>query len=104
MDLQSLLDVFPNITPVEEDLITRAYRKAEYHHRDQFRKNGDPYFSHCVAVAQILLDIRVIDAEAIAAALMHDLIEDTSVTYDELALDLITASFVRNSLRGHTNG
>src|SRR5690606_34412325 len=52
-------------------------------HAGQFRKSGEPYFTHCVAVAQILADMHL-DAEAIAAALMHDLVEDTSATLDEL--------------------
>ena len=84
MDLQSLLDALPNLSPVDYQLVERAYRKAEKKHADQYRLSGEPYFTHCVAVAHILTEIRVIDAEAIAAALMHDLIEDTLVTYDEI--------------------
>ncbi len=64
-------------------MIERAYRKAEIAHEKQYRKSGEPYFTHCVAVATILAELKL-DAEAIAASLMHDILEDTRVTYDEL--------------------
>ncbi|MFO7323156.1 MAG: GTP diphosphokinase [Chloroflexota bacterium] len=83
MSLQLLLDSLPDLTPNDRSLIERAYRKAETLHAGQFRKSGEPYFTHCVAVAQILADMHL-DAEAIAAALMHDLVEDTSATLDEI--------------------
>src|SRR5690349_14247263 len=81
--LQSLYDSLTEITPGDKVLIERAYYKAENAHADQFRKSGEPYFTHCVAVATILADMKL-DAEAIAAALMHDIIEDTPVTLEEL--------------------
>lgn len=84
MNLDTLCDAIPKLTHQERSLIERAYQKAEAKHAGQFRKSGEPYFTHCVAVAQILADMHL-DAEAIAAALMHDLIEDTDVTYKELA-------------------
>ncbi|MCC6803539.1 MAG: bifunctional (p)ppGpp synthetase/guanosine-3',5'-bis(diphosphate) 3'-pyrophosphohydrolase [Anaerolineae bacterium] len=83
MNLQSLLELLPDITPHDRALIERAYRKAELAHVGQFRKSGEPYFTHCVAVAHILAEMKL-DAEAIAAALMHDLLEDTDITQDEL--------------------
>jgi GTP pyrophosphokinase len=83
MNLQSLLDALPELTPNDRSLIERAYAKAESAHAGQFRKSGEPYFTHCVAVAHILAEMHL-DAEAIAAALMHDLIEDTTVTREEL--------------------
>ena len=60
-------------------LIERAYLKAQIAHEGQFRKSGAPFITHCVAVAQILAEMNL-DAETIAAALLHDAIEDTSVT------------------------
>jgi GTP pyrophosphokinase len=82
-DLQTLLDLLPELTPNDRSLIERAYVKAEAAHAGQFRKSGEPYFTHCLAVAHILAEMRL-DAEAIAAALMHDLIEDTNVTLEEI--------------------
>jgi GTP diphosphokinase / guanosine-3',5'-bis(diphosphate) 3'-diphosphatase len=82
-DLDSLLNSLPDITPNDRAIIERAYFKAEAAHQGQTRKSGEPYFTHCVAVASILADMHL-DAEAIAAALMHDLIEDTPITYEDL--------------------
>lgn len=90
MPLQSLLDALPNLSPVEHEIIHHAYHKAQTKHEGQFRKSGEPYFTHCEAVALILADMHVMDAETIAAALMHDLIEDTPVTYDDLQLEFNT--------------
>ncbi len=83
MNLQSLLELLPDITPPDRALIERAYRKAEAAHATQFRKSGEPYFTHPIAVAHILAEMKL-DAEAISAALMHDVLEDTDVTLDEL--------------------
>lgn len=84
MNLDTLLTALPELTLHDRRLIERAYYKAEAKHQGQVRKSGEPYFAHCVAVAQILAEMNL-DAEAIAAALMHDLIEDTDVTYEQLA-------------------
>ena len=83
INLQSLLDALPDIMPPDRALIERAYIKAETAHSGQFRKSGEPYFTHCVAVAHILAEMKL-DAEAISAALMHDLLEDTDITLEEL--------------------
>ncbi len=83
MNLQSLLELLPDITPHDRALIERAYHKAETAHAGQYRKSGEPYFTHCVAVAHILAEMKL-DAEAISAALMHDMLEDTDTTLDEL--------------------
>ena len=83
-DLESLFDSLPEISPNNQHLIERAYHRAELAHEGQKRKSGEPYFIHCVAVAGILADMKL-DPEAIAAALLHDVIEDTDITYDDLA-------------------
>jgi guanosine-3',5'-bis(diphosphate) 3'-pyrophosphohydrolase len=82
-DLESLLNSLEDIKPNEQDLITRAYYRAETAHEGQKRKSGEPYFTHCVAVASILAEMNM-DAETIAAGLLHDVAEDTSVTIDML--------------------
>jgi GTP diphosphokinase / guanosine-3',5'-bis(diphosphate) 3'-diphosphatase len=83
MNLQSLLNYFPDLSRKDRELIERAYDRAEAAHGGQFRKSGEPYFTHCVAVAHILAEMKL-DAEAIAAALMHDLVEDTDVTLEDI--------------------
>lgn len=82
-DLQSLLDALSDLSPNDFSLIERAYHKAELAHEGQVRKSGEPYFTHCVAVASILADMKM-DAETIAAGLLHDTIEDTAVTLEEI--------------------
>ena len=99
MNLETLFDNLPDITLIDRKLIEHAYRKAEEKHTGQYRNSGEPYFTHCVAVAHILADMRM-DAETIAAALMHDLIEDTDVTYDEIALEF--GASVANLVEGVT--
>ena len=83
MDLNALLESLPDLTPNDRALIERAYYKAEIAHLGQKRKSGEPYFIHCVAVASLLAELKL-DAEAIAAALMHDIVEDTPVTEEDL--------------------
>ncbi|MGB1287767.1 MAG: RelA/SpoT family protein, partial [Aggregatilineales bacterium] len=82
-DLQTLLERAPHLHSGEISLIERAYHKAEIAHEGQMRKSGDPYFTHCLAVAGILADIQM-DGETIAAGLLHDVVEDTGITCADL--------------------
>jgi guanosine-3',5'-bis(diphosphate) 3'-pyrophosphohydrolase len=66
-----------------EALLNRAYVYAMKAHGEQTRASGDPYFSHPLEVAAILTDLKLDDA-TIAAALLHDTIEDTSATRAEI--------------------
>ena len=68
---------------VNEDLLNRAYVFAMQKHGSQTRASGDPYFSHPLEVAAILTDLKLDDA-SIAVALLHDTIEDTGATRDEI--------------------
>jgi len=69
----------------EEDLvlIRKAYDFSEQHHKGQLRKSGDIYLAHPLEVAIVLAEMRL-DTTAIAAGLLHDAVEDTSVTVDEI--------------------
>jgi RelA/SpoT family (p)ppGpp synthetase len=67
----------------DEDLLNRAYVYAMKAHGEQMRASGDPYFSHPLQVAAILTDLKLDDA-TIAAALLHDTIEDTETTRAEI--------------------
>ncbi|MDA9573610.1 bifunctional (p)ppGpp synthetase/guanosine-3',5'-bis(diphosphate) 3'-pyrophosphohydrolase [Rickettsiales bacterium] len=68
---------------LDESLISKAYNFSKELHNNQKRHSGDPYFSHPVAVAEILADLKL-DQNSIAAALMHDIIEDTEIEYNEV--------------------
>lgn len=73
-------------TDADRELIKRAYRVAEEAHRGQERASGEPYISHCLAVASILADMYV-PPQVIAAGLLHDTVEDTDITLDDLRKD-----------------
>lgn len=64
-------------------LIERAFLVGEKYHDNQFRKNGDPYFTHPIAVTQILADMHA-GPETLAAGLLHDTLEDTDLPKEEL--------------------
>jgi guanosine-3',5'-bis(diphosphate) 3'-pyrophosphohydrolase len=75
--LEELLVKLRKNRPSEDPwVVRRAYEIAAERHRDQIRTSGDPYLSHLLEVAHILADMRL-DATTLAAALLHDVIEDT---------------------------
>src|SRR5215216_2602537 len=67
----------------DEELIAQAYATAHAAHRGQVRKSGEPFVYHPLATADILADLHL-DAVTIAAALLHDVLEDTNLTKEEL--------------------
>ena len=71
--------------------IDKAYHYAKDHHRGQLRKDGTPFITHPLAVAQIIAEELRLDSESIEAALMHDCIEDTDATYAEIAKEFTPA-------------
>ena len=64
--------------------IRSAYEYAREHHGEQMRRDGSPYITHPIHVAQIVAEMRL-DSESILAALLHDCIEDTDSTYEDIA-------------------
>jgi len=97
-------------SPQEIDIIRRASDLAQQAHSDQTRASGEPYFQHVLAAANILVSLRI-DHEAIAAALLHDVAEDTSTTLKDIKaqfgatiaslVDGVTKMDVIDSLPGH---
>ena len=69
--------------PYDVDKITRAYNLADAAHEGQVRSSGEKYITHPLSVASILLDY-CMDTDTICAALMHDVVEDTDTTLDEI--------------------
>ena len=65
--------------------IRASYEFARAHHGEQRRKSGEPYITHPLAVAQIVAEELHLDSESIEAALLHDVIEDTDATYEDVA-------------------
>lgn len=68
---------------VDEDLLNRAYVFSMKAHGGQTRKSGDPYFVHPLAVAAILTDLKA-DPATVATALLHDVVEDTEVSVEDI--------------------
>jgi GTP diphosphokinase / guanosine-3',5'-bis(diphosphate) 3'-diphosphatase len=75
-----------NHAKADLELIERAYRTAERLHATQQRKSGDPYITHPLAVTTILADIGMTEP-TLAAALLHDTVEDTAYTLEQLRAD-----------------
>ena len=71
------------LTKEEIELVKKAHLIAEKAHSGQFRKSGEPYITHPLSVALILAELKL-DFYCIVAAILHDCIEDTSVTKDEV--------------------
>ncbi|HUF38744.1 MAG TPA: HD domain-containing protein, partial [Anaerolineales bacterium] len=87
MGIDKLIESLPDYySDVDRDLILRAYRTAEEAHAPQKRASGEPYITHCLAVAEILAELRVPPA-VIAAGLLHDTVEDTEITSEDLQRD-----------------
>ena len=94
--LEKLLEQLPDTyTLADKEVIQRAYRVAEEAHRGQKRNSGEPYINHCLAVAQILAELRV-PPEVLAAGLLHDTVEDTTVMLTDIRNDFgeVIASLV----------
>ena len=70
--------------PVNLERVREAYLVAKEAHNGQKRKDGSPYVTHCVAAADIAVDMGL-DEDSIVAALLHDVIEDTSMTHEDIA-------------------
>lgn len=68
----------------DENMIKSAYALAKRLHSDQFRKSGEDFISHPVEVAEILVDLHM-DTPAIVAALLHDVVEDTDASLEEIS-------------------
>jgi GTP pyrophosphokinase len=71
---------------LDEDLLRHAYVFAANRHQGQIRRSGEPYLTHPLTVAWILADMEL-DEETVAAGLLHDLLEDTPTTAEEIEVE-----------------
>ena len=78
--------IYDNYTGEDRELLVRAYHYAEQAHSGQKRASGEAYFIHPCAVAQILIELGL-DSATVAAAFLHDVIEDTPVTEEDIRRD-----------------
>ncbi|MDE7152513.1 MAG: HD domain-containing protein, partial [Candidatus Amulumruptor sp.] len=75
----------PRATPDEMSLMRRAFSFAREAHKSQKRKTGEPYILHPIAVATIAAEELMLDANPVAACFLHDVVEDTDHTLDEIS-------------------
>ncbi len=80
---EELVEPFGDLPVHEQAILKRAYDLAQRAHVGQKRKSGEDYVVHCIEVARILIDLGL-DISVVAAGLLHDVVEDTSVTLEEL--------------------
>ena len=83
MPLSDLMAKAQYLAEPDQETLRRAHEIAQVAHEGQFRLTGDPYIEHPLAVAGILADLHL-DVETLAAAVLHDTVEDTDVTRDEV--------------------
>ncbi len=82
--IENLIAMIEENNPLcDVELIIRAYNFAENAHQGQYRKSGERYFIHPVEVAKILIELKL-DSSTVAAALLHDVLEDTAYDYNKL--------------------
>ena len=84
--LQDLLDKLREYNPCEVEIVKRAFDYADNLHAGQMRQSGEPYISHPLNVAYILADMHA-DRDTICAGLLHDTLEDTNITKEDIAHD-----------------
>ena len=83
-ELQALIEEIPKYQPgADLEVLQRAYRFSEVSHQGQQRASGEPYLSHPLEVAHLLVGFRM-DVTTVTAGLLHDVLEDTAATKDEL--------------------
>ena len=84
MQLQTLIEEIPKYQPgADLDRVKRAYRFSEVSHQGQQRASGEPYLSHPLEVAGLLVNFKM-DVTTVTAGLLHDVLEDTRATKDDL--------------------
>ena len=83
LKISEILEDILKAYPEDQELIRKAFEFSLEKHEGQKRKSGDPYITHSLNVAKILSDLRM-DAVTVSAGLLHDVLEDTDTTYEEL--------------------
>ncbi len=99
MGLEELLQETSYLNPKEQERLGAAYQLAESAHRGALRRSGEPYITHPVAVARILAGLTM-DCDTLCAGLLHDTVEDTSVTLDQIEQEF--GADVRRIVEGET--
>ena len=86
MTVSELLRIAEHLAPADRELVQRAYARASEAHVGQHRVSGEDYVEHPLSVATILADLGL-DGQTLSAALLHDTVEDTDVTLEEVSAE-----------------
>ena len=86
ISLQDLLNKLREYNPEEVEIVKMAYEYADTLHKRQMRQSGEPYISHPLNVAYILAEMHA-DRDTICAGLLHDTLEDTNITKEDISHD-----------------
>ena len=84
MTIDNLLEIVYDYNPDEVDIVRMAYEYADELHKGQYRQSGEPYISHPLNVAYILAEMHA-DRDTVCAGLLHDTLEDTDTTKEDIA-------------------
>jgi len=84
LNVNDLLKVIKDYNPEEVEIVKKAYDYAELLHSGQIRQSGEPYVSHPLNVAYILAEMHA-DRDTVCAGLLHDTLEDTNITKEDIA-------------------
>ena len=95
----SLQEKVSYLAPADQERLREAYELAYKAHDGVMRRSGDPFISHPVAVTEILTELRL-DTDALVAGLLHDTVEDTDVTFEEIEAQF--GASVRRIVEGET--
>ncbi len=86
--LEEVLEVLRKKNEEAIPSVEKAYKMAEYAHRGVYRESGEPYITHPLNVAMNLLNMEIYDTDTLCAALLHDVVEDTNLTLDDIKENL----------------
>ena len=84
INIENLISLIKEYNPESSETIRKAYELAEYLHKGQYRQSGESYISHPLNVSYILAEMHA-DCDTICAGLLHDTLEDTNITKEEIA-------------------
>ena len=86
--IDDIIDVLMNNNPDAIPDVLKAYRMAEIAHGNVYRESGEPYITHPLHVAMNIINMEIFDSDTICAALLHDVVEDSDITLEDIAEEI----------------
>ena len=88
IQIEDIIKVLIEKNPAAIPNVMKSYKMAEYAHQGVTRESGDPYITHPLHVAKNLLDMEIYDGDTICAALLHDVVEDSDLTLEDIEANI----------------